>query len=436
MQIQGTTPTLRLTFSTDSQRQALVSRLTEGQAVEAKVVDQVAEGKWALRLMGQTLVAESRLALVPGQTVTARVASTGPPLVLTLTGSAHAEEAAMNRAFQSLGMADDATNRAILRGLMSKGIPIDRQHVQGLRQLLTGLQGALDMADPEALETAVLRALALQQQGLPVTPDTVALYLSQLPAGVLGQLFGDLVGLLRGMRLRQGKELNLASLADRLADALPDAGNLTAETLRKLIGDLGVDLEGRLAGWLLHGQGNLPDEARDTLRGSLMRLLAQLQALDITSAQGQTLLARIQETLQTLDTMQAANLPTENREALILQLPFTIDGQPTTADVTLYYPKRGDTRVDPDNLRFSLAIDLSGLGPVRFDLTAVNKRASLRIYAADEARAKFFEGELDELRTGLASCGYALADISCRVADRRVERVPEKPPSVGVDFRV
>lgn len=436
MQIQGATPTLRLDFSTDSQRQALFGRLNEGQTIEARVVDQVAEGKWAVRLMGQTLVAESRLALAPGQNVAARVEDLGPPLVLSLTGHARAEETAMHRAFQSLGVADDVTNRAILRGLIAKGIPIDREQVQALRQLLTGLQGALDLGDAEILETVVARALFLQQQGMPVTPDSLAAYMAQLPPGVLGGLFGDLAGLLRGLRLRQSAELNLAGLADQLADALPEGGQLTAETLRKLVGDLGVDLEGRLAQWLLQGQDELPEDVRNSLRGALLRLLAQLEGVDGADGQVQTLLGRVRDTLQTLDTMQAVNVPTDNREALLLQLPLMMDGQPTTAGLQLYYQKRGDGQIDPDNLRFTLAVDLSGLGPVRFELTAVNKRASLRIYAADDVRAKFLEGELEDLQTSLEGCGYAIADIVCGVTDAQ-DKVPvNKPPTVGVDFRV
>ena len=81
-------------------------------------------------------------------------------------------------------------------------------------------------------------------------------------------------------------------------------------------------------------------------------------------------------------------------------------------------------------------MDLSGLGPVRFELTAVHKRASLRIYAADEVRAKFLEGELGSLLVGLEGCGYAIADIACGVADARDDVSVDKPPTVGVDFRV
>ncbi|MGA1198807.1 MAG: hypothetical protein ACO36I_20135, partial [Candidatus Latescibacterota bacterium] len=204
MQIQSSTPTLRFNFSTDSQRQALFGRLSEGQMLEARVVNEVSTGKWAVRLMGQTLVAESRLALEPGQTVAARVESLGPPLVLALTGHARAEETAMHRAFQSLGLADDATNRAILRGLIAKGMPIDREQVQALRHLLTGLLGTLNLDGVDVLERVIARSLFLQQQGMPVTPEALATYLSQLPPGVLGGLFADLAGVLRGVRLRQG----------------------------------------------------------------------------------------------------------------------------------------------------------------------------------------------------------------------------------------
>lgn len=436
MQIQNTTPTLRFNFSTDAQRQSLFQRLSEGQTLEARVVDQVAEGKWAVRVMGQTLVAESRLALGPGQTVQAQVTSLGPPLVLALTGQAQAEETAMHRAFQTLGLPDDGVNRAIVRGLIAKGVPIDREQVQALRQLLTGLQGSLNLDDANVLETVISRALFLQQQGMPVTPDSLAAYLSQLPPGVLGNLFGDLARLLRRLKLPQSPELQLTALADQLADALPDGGQLTPETLRKLVGDLGVDLEGRLAQWLLQGEDGLPDDVRNSLRGSLLRLLAQLESLDGAGSQIQTLLGRVRETLQTLDTMQAVNVPTENRDALLLQLPLMMDGQPTTADLQLYYQKRGDGKIDPDNLRFTLAMDLSALGQVRFDLTAVNQRASLRIYAADEQRAKFLEGEVAELQAGLEGCGYAVADISCRVATAGDEKPLDKPPTVGVDFRV
>jgi len=180
----------------------------------------------------------------------------------------------------------------------------------------------------------------------------------------------------------------------------------------------------------------LPEDVHRSLRGSLLRLLTLLEGLDGADGHVQTLLGRVRETLQTLDTMQAVNVPTENRDALLLQLPLMMNGEPTTADLQVYYQKRGNGQIDPDHLRFTLALDLSGLGSVRFDLAVVKKQATLRVYAVDEARAKFLEGEVGDLHARLEGCGYTVADIACGVIDQSQERPLDKPPTVGVDFRV
>jgi len=260
MQIHNTTSLLRFNFTNESQKQALFNRLVEGQTLEARVMDEVSEGRWAVRFMGHTLVAESRLALAPGQRVNARVESMGPPLVLSLTGHTRAEDAAMDRAFQSLGLPDTAANRAIVRGLI--------------------------------------------------------------------------------------------------------------------------------------------------------------------------------EALQVLDTMQAANVPTADRVGLALQFPFVVDGQTTTADLEMFYHKGGDGGVDSDNLRFTLAVDLSGLGQVKFELTVVKKQVICRVYAEDDAKVAFLEEEADGLKKALETCGYAVAEIQCRTPLQDNRPPPDQPPSVGVDFRV
>lgn len=430
MQISNTTSLLRFNFTNESQRQALFNRLTEGQTLEARVMDQVSEGRWAVRFMGHTLVAESRLALAPGQRVNARVESLGPPLMLSLTGQAHAEDVAMNRAFQSLGLPDTAMNRAIVRGLIAQGRAVDREAVQGLGTLLAGLEGVVDFADAEALEAVIARALFLRGHGLPVTPDTLATYLSQLPPGVLGGLFEGLAEMLRSFKgfgdaERDGAIQGLA---------LPNIGDLGDEGLQRLLRSFGVDVEGRLAAWLMGEGDGLPEGMDDTLRASLLRLFGQLEGMDDRNAQ--TLMGRVREALQVLDTMQAANVPTGDREALALQLPFVVDGDVVTADLDIFYQKRGDGSIDPDNLRFGLAVDLSGLGHVKFDLTVLNKRAMCRVYAEDETKVAFLQQEADGLREALEKCGYVVADVHCRAAQQDNDRPPGQPPNVGVDFRV
>lgn len=412
MQIQSPPQTLRFSFTSESQRQALFSRLTEGQVLEARVLEPLPDGRWAVRVLGHTLVAESRLTLAPGQEVSARVETLGPPLVLSLTGRARAEEGALNRAFQSLGLPDNALNRAIVRGLMAEGRPVVRDQVLALRTLLSGLPDAA-----ESLDATVARALFLQKQGLPVTPDTLAAYLSHLPAGALGGLLQNLGELLRNLRIRTGE-------AARANAALPDLSHLTGEALRRLINGLGIDLEGRLAAFLAGGGDDLPEDVRDTLRSALHHLLQ--------TAADPRVQAQARETLRLLDTLQAINLPTEHREALSLQIPFVINRQPATADLRIFYSKDG--QLSADNLRFLLSVDLSGLGRVRFDLTVVDNRATCRVDAEDDARAAFLQGVENELRTALENAGYAAAGV--RVATRPSGPPPGQPPTIGVDFRV
>jgi len=443
MQIQSFPQTLRLDFASEPQRRALIGRLVQGQTLEARVLGQTSEGRWAIRFLGHTLVAESRLSLVPGQLVEARVESLGPPLVLSLSGKARSEGAALGQALRSLALADDALNRAVVRGLITRGLPVTREEVQALRELLLGLSGAVDLADMDALEEAVSRALFLRGQGLPVTPDTLAATLSHLPPGALGGLVEGLAAFVRALRLPVRSDVDLASLVDRLRAVIPEAGALTGDALRRLLNDLGLDLEGKLAAWMAAGREGLPDGVDHTLKLALLRLMSSLQAPGADLLHGESgrtmgaLQERIGETLRLLDTLQASNLPSPTRECLSLQIPLLFDGQVTTADLRIFYREEGGRRhIDPDHVRVSLSLDLTGLGPLRIDLSAVGRRAVCRIHAADEGRAAFLQDVADDLRTGLERCGYAVSDIACRVLQESEGDDTGRPPAVGLDLRV
>ncbi len=443
MQIQGTTSpqTLRFDFASESQRKALMGRLTQGQTLEARVLDQLSEGRWAIRFMGHTLVAESRLSLLPGQLVEAHVDALGPPLVLSLSRQSRSQDAALSQALKDLGLADDTLNRTLIKGLMARGLLVDRREVQTLRDLLLGLGGAIDLENAGALDAAVSRALFLRSQGLPITPDTLSAYLSHLPAGALGGLLEGLVDLLRALRLPGLPKSDLSALANRIQNVLQDAGTLSGDTLKALLNRLGLDLEGRLAAWIASGGEGPPEGVEDALKLALLRLQHHLTGLNPENADRgalDALQARIRETLQFLDTLQAANLPAPNREALHLQIPFLLNGQPTTADLRVSCRESEGRRwIDPDNLHLSLSVDLSSLGPIRIDLSVVHKRASCRIHTADEQKAAFLQSADNELKGALEKCGYTVADIACRVARQEKPDDPsEPPPTVGVDLRV
>jgi hypothetical protein len=446
MQIQASASplTLRFDFASESQRRALLGRLAKGQALEARVLDQLPEGRWAIRVMGHTLVAESRLSLMPGQIVEARVESLGPPLVLSLAGQSRSTDAVLSRALTDLGLADDTVNRTVIKGLIAQGLLVNRREVQTLRDLLLGLGAAIDLEDADALEALVSRALFLRSQGLPATPDTLGAYLAHLPAGALGGLMEGLVDLLRSLRLPGPPKAHLAALADRIQTVLQNAGALTGDALKGLLNDLGLDLEGRMATWIAAAGEGLPGGIEDALKPALLSLQAHLAALNLGTLDGagrstlDALQGRIHNTLQLLDTLQAANLPTPTRDALHLQIPFLLNGRSTTADLRVSCRENnGRQSIDPDNLHLSLAVDLSSLGPVRIDLSVLQKRASCRIHAADEQKAAFLRDAADELKGALEKCGYSVADVACRVTlQEKPDDLSQTPPTIGVDLRV
>ena len=436
MQIHGfTSPqTLQFTFSSESQRNALLGRLTQGQTLEAAVLKELSDGRFAIRFFGHTLVAESHLALSPGARVQARVEPLGPPLVLTLTGKTGSEETSLRDALRSLALPNDDLNRSIVRGLIVRGHTVDRNQVQALRDLLGGLQGTLDLDNAEALEAVITRALFLQDQGLPVTPDTLAAYLTHLPPGILGGLLESLTDLLRSLHSPALPQAD--RLADRIRQAIPELGSLTPETLRTLLTTLGPDLEGRLVAWLAAGKTGLPEGLEDTLKLALLKLQSQLEALDSDTSLN-ALRSRVQETLQLFDTLQAANLPTHTREALHFQIPCFIGEEQTTADLQIFYQqKEGKPEIDPENLHLTLALHLNALGPVRLDLSIAHQRASCRVYADTEEKVTFLQGASNELKAGLEKCGYTVAEVACRITQHTPsDSHSEIPPTVGVDFR-
>ena len=215
--------------------------------------------------MGHNLVAESFHPLLPGQIVHAKVQSLGPPLILSLSGDSGSESASIARALQDLGLLDDNLNRAIIKGLISKGLAVDLQSIRDLRDLYIALGLSPDISDLEELDELVARILFLQGKGVPVTPDAISSYLSRLPAGVLGGLIEGLAELLRSFRSTPIPP----SLRDVLENLQPS--KLSGNGLREFLNGLGIDIEGRLASWIASGGKGIPGGIDTSLKLLLLR---------------------------------------------------------------------------------------------------------------------------------------------------------------------
>ena len=419
----------------------MLSRLEPGQTLEARILEGLNNGRWAIRLLGQNLVAESHLPLVAGQLVQAHVHALGPPVVLTLSGLTGSEAGSIARALQDLALADDTVNRAIVKGLIGRGLPVTRDGVATIREMLIALGGAVDLQDAESLEQIVARALMLQARGLPVTPDSLQAFLSALPAGSIGGLLEGVVGLLRSLRLPGFDRAKADALAQRIQASIGSLLTMSGDSLKNLLAGLGIDLEGRLASWMLAGEDGVPNGANDTLRQALQELHQQLIGRDASAlnTEGRSgldaLLGQVREAAMLLDSQQALNLPSGDREALHLQIPLLVEGQVVTTDLTLSpVIQGGRRRLDDGTFNLSLAIDLSGLGPLKISLAALDRQLACTIFSADDQRAAFILEMADEARDALEGCGYAVTGVSSRTFPKEDDG-HDAPPTVGLDVR-
>lgn len=446
MPIRIDTPshTLSLSFASEKDRAALLRSLREGQTLQARVVDRTPEGRWALRIRGQDLLTESRLPLVKGRVVSARVEALGPPLVLALLGGEAAGEEALSRALRDLGLDDDPASRAVLGRMIARKLPLNGPAVQDIREALARM--GLDLSDAEKVDRAIDAMLLLASRSVPITPASLEAALAASLPSTLGGMLGNLLDLIRGLSpgLRSQAEAELRALEEALSVLLANAEGLDAEDLRRLLDDLGLGLEGKLRA-LTERPADSQDLQRlsqTDLKAILLRLRAALSdpARTGDAALIETLRGRVDEALHRLEHLQLLNLPAQRDPAphLLLQIPLLFGQERTSADLRVFYAeKEGRRQIDPENTGFLLGLDLAHLGRVEVDLRLTNRIVDCRIAVEGEAQRDLFSEAQGDLRAGLERCGYAVRRIACEVRPPAPEEgAPEESRSrIGLDVR-
>jgi hypothetical protein len=225
-----------------------------------------------------------------------------------------------------------------------------------------------------------------------------------------GQPLGEALGAL-GRSLRAAGDLapDLRALAVGLATHLaPVSGDATA--LRTLLAFLGLGHESALAA-LARGQGGRADVER--LRADLKTLLLRAHAALAGLPAEVELRELVARTLSSVEAEQLLNLARERSgEPLVFAFPFP-DGEGWTTARLAVSPRRdGEERDAPDaepDLRLTLGLELSALGPLRADLTFAPRRLSLHLLATRADVAGRIEAELGALRERLGDGRYAVA---------------------------
>lgn len=346
----------------------------------------------------------------------ARVQAFGPPLVLTISGRPGSEAEAVATALQRLGLPSDETHRAVVAALIRQGLPVAREAVRDLTQLLQQLHQALPEIEFQELAA---RVLLLRAHGIPVTPDAVAAFLSAAPPGSLGTLLEQIANLIKAETRRNKLDRDVTDRIERLRHGVPDASNTTPEQLREAVRRLGLDAEYRIFTCA-------DDDVQDTWRSAL-GLLERGEGDVLMSS----LRNAIETAVRTLDTLRLTASPAGGREELVLQLPLAFGDERATADLRIR-SQDGGSGGEPRTTSITIHVSLSRLGDVSVNLSMRGSRATCRITAPDGERSQWLNQAARELEDGLRAVGLHLGRVVVRTATIDEETAPTR---VGIDLK-
>ena len=122
----------------------------------------------------------------------------------------------------------------------------------------------------------------------------------------------------------------------------------------------------------------------------------------------------------------------------LLQLPLLFGQERTTAELRVFYEARdGQRRIDPENARIALRLDLVHLGRVEIDLRVVSRIVDCRIAVDGAAQQTLFNEAQETLKAGLEGVGYRVRKVACEVrAETEDADAPEgRQTRIGLDVR-
>lgn len=335
----------------------------------------------------------------------------------------------------------ETTDENIMLGkaLLSHGLPINNQTLEELSQALNGLPGWG--------QTEADMAAALKAGGMPLTQNTLSLALQTLPtlADSVSRLQAQLTDLAKG---QAGAEI--ARLAKQLLTLLQSATldwskeqPLLLEDLKQAISVWGKSLEAELA---RQASGEKLQGADSWL--SMVQLRRALDEGGLRSA-----VRTIDQFMEGVRQMQFLNTarPVENGNPpwLLVNLPVAahIPGQANQqngffpASLRIAYRSEGKVkRIDPENTRLVLTVDLQDGEYVTADLSIIGKRVGAWLsVSSDDLKDRAVEN-LPDLETRLEKLGLSLKVAHCDVAAVGPVLTQEEPEiypgSKGINIEV
>jgi len=422
----------------------LVSRLRVGQLVRGRIGARISTSKHSLHILGENVVAESSVDFSPGDRIYAYVKELGPKVILQLVDERGARrrrtlsDRDISELIIKLGLPKDRVSEAVVRGLLEGMGQVTREEVEAVRRLLYSLGISLDDGGL-SLEAVVDSILRDKRAGIPVSPGIVrelAAFRQGLPIGLAG-ILSRLLASGKAVGEMGGKELMelLAGLENKLVRlALKGTGSVTPAGLHSALSLLGFGLEKQLRR-RIEQPGKEPRAgervaAASGVKSLLLRLIGFLDSWVPESdldEPGRSKAAKFRsEAGRALDYINGMTLWGEiegfrdDSWSPVTEWLAWAGENPAVVRLRLFLDRGRESRkIDPDNVRFALALETSNLGKVTavFDITG--GRLSGRIGVRGKEVGELISKNLDSLRRGLTGVGYKVASLSCQVYQDR-----------------
>jgi hypothetical protein len=318
----------------------------------------------------------------------------------------------------NLGIPTDETTLNLSTALLQRGFKITPQ-------VLLELTNVLQKVAPWG-QAELQAALALKEQGLPITPGTVALTANGVPelSKTISQFKNVLSDVLATGNLSPKQAEMVSNVLKQLESlfikwgASPEQIQGNLQTATQVFSQ---SVERSLAEMVMQGQVKI-SEPPESLMLSLGLLRGELARLGNTE-----LLKTIDQFTQQMRTMQFQNLPGSQEPAqgqwFRLDLPLQSMANPIDTKslvqhtrLRVAYRSRGDEwEVDPDYTRLVIEVEVDEEELVNVDLSIANRKVGARVTASNKELCQFAEEEFPGFQTALEKEGFQLLTSSFKV---------------------
>ena len=193
----------------------------------------------------------------------------------------------------------------------------------------------------------------------------------------------------------------MAESLNRIADSIPKASSETElfDNISKFAKELFVRLDG-------NDDINLQEHLKEVREDLYIKLAYFRDAVASSGAQAKDVV--LEQTQKLMDHLRLLN---GLDQFVCAQIPVQLDNQSTHADLYIYKRKKnGSSRIDPENVKILLALDLTHMGQLETMIEILGRDVSLRFEVESDDVANTLRQNTARIHRLLDDAGYKFAN--------------------------